>query len=215
MLVTGHPLDLGPALPAGGDRARHRVHARRRAAALAARGLLRRRGRAGRRGADPAAVPDAGHLPDVDRARAVPLDRALQPGALDPRGLPRPDLLRQGAAAVAHLRWPRRWRCSSWSPARSPSAAPATAFRSTSDAATIPAPRSHARRSSSSRDVSLCYRLAKQRIRSFKEYAIHLVRGALTYEQLWALRDVSFEVAPARPSASSATTAPARARCSR
>jgi ABC-type polysaccharide/polyol phosphate transport system ATPase subunit len=43
-------------------------------------------------------------------------------------------------------------------------------------------------------DVSLCYRLAKQRIPSFKEYALHWVRGALTYEQLWALRDVSFSV---------------------
>ena len=38
--------------------------------------------------------------------------------------------------------------------------------------------------------VSLCYRLAKQRIPSFKDYAIHLVRGALSYEPLWALRDI-------------------------
>jgi ABC-2 type transport system ATP-binding protein/lipopolysaccharide transport system ATP-binding protein len=43
-------------------------------------------------------------------------------------------------------------------------------------------------------DVSLCYRLAKQRIPSFKEYALHFVRGALSYEQLWALRDVSLRV---------------------
>jgi ABC-2 type transport system ATP-binding protein/lipopolysaccharide transport system ATP-binding protein len=43
--------------------------------------------------------------------------------------------------------------------------------------------------------VSLCYRLAKQRIPSFKEYALHWVRGALTYEQLWALDGVSFTVA--------------------
>jgi ABC-2 type transport system ATP-binding protein len=42
--------------------------------------------------------------------------------------------------------------------------------------------------------VSLCYRLAKQRIRSFKEYAIHWMRGSLAYEKLWALRDVSFTV---------------------
>ena len=42
--------------------------------------------------------------------------------------------------------------------------------------------------------VSLCYRLAKQRIPSFKEYAIHLLRGALTYEQLWALRDIDLTV---------------------
>jgi len=39
--------------------------------------------------------------------------------------------------------------------------------------------------------VSLCYRLAKQRIPSIKEYAIHWMRGSLSYEELWALRDVS------------------------
>lgn len=43
-------------------------------------------------------------------------------------------------------------------------------------------------------DVSLCYRLAKQRIPSFKEYALHWMRGSLTYEKLWALRDVSLRV---------------------
>lgn len=43
-------------------------------------------------------------------------------------------------------------------------------------------------------NVSLCYRLAKQRIPSIKEYAIHWMKGALTYEKLWALRDVSFTV---------------------
>jgi ABC-2 type transport system ATP-binding protein len=43
-------------------------------------------------------------------------------------------------------------------------------------------------------EVSLCYRLAKQRIPSLKEYAIHWVRGSLSYEKLWALRDVSLSV---------------------
>lgn len=43
-------------------------------------------------------------------------------------------------------------------------------------------------------DVSLCYRLAKQRIPSFKEYALHWMRGALSYEQLWALRGVTLRV---------------------
>ena len=38
--------------------------------------------------------------------------------------------------------------------------------------------------------VSLCYRLAKQRNVSIKEYLIHLVKGALVYEELWALDDV-------------------------
>jgi ABC-2 type transport system ATP-binding protein len=40
--------------------------------------------------------------------------------------------------------------------------------------------------------VSLCYRLAKQRIPSLKEYAIHWMKGALSYEKLWALKDVTF-----------------------
>lgn len=39
--------------------------------------------------------------------------------------------------------------------------------------------------------VSLCYRLAKQRLPSIKEYAIHWMKGALSYEKLWALREVS------------------------
>ena len=43
--------------------------------------------------------------------------------------------------------------------------------------------------------VSLCYRLAKQRLPSFKDYAIHWVKGTLTYESFWALTDVSFSVA--------------------
>src|SRR5262249_13208426 len=44
-------------------------------------------------------------------------------------------------------------------------------------------------------EVSLCYRLAKHRIPSFKEYAIHWMRGALTYEKLWALRGISLTMA--------------------
>jgi ABC-2 type transport system ATP-binding protein/lipopolysaccharide transport system ATP-binding protein len=42
--------------------------------------------------------------------------------------------------------------------------------------------------------VSLCYRLAKQRVPSLKEYAIHWMRGSLDYEKLWALRDVDLRV---------------------
>ena len=44
------------------------------------------------------------------------------------------------------------------------------------------------------RGVSLCYRLAKQRIPSLKEYAIHFMKGALAYEKLWALRDIDLVV---------------------
>jgi ABC-type polysaccharide/polyol phosphate transport system ATPase subunit len=44
--------------------------------------------------------------------------------------------------------------------------------------------------------VSLCYRLARQRIPSIKEYALHWIRGALTYQELWALRDISLTLHP-------------------
>ncbi|MEO7973982.1 MAG: ABC transporter ATP-binding protein [Thermoanaerobaculia bacterium] len=44
-------------------------------------------------------------------------------------------------------------------------------------------------------NVSLRYRLAKQRLPSFKDYAIHWVKGTLTYESFWALTEVGFEVA--------------------
>jgi ABC-2 type transport system ATP-binding protein len=42
--------------------------------------------------------------------------------------------------------------------------------------------------------VSLSYRLAKQRIPSLKEYFIHFLRGALSYEQLWALKGIDLTV---------------------
>jgi len=38
--------------------------------------------------------------------------------------------------------------------------------------------------------VTLCYRLAKLRTPSLKEYAIHWMRGVLSYEKLWALQGV-------------------------
>jgi ABC-2 type transport system ATP-binding protein/lipopolysaccharide transport system ATP-binding protein len=42
--------------------------------------------------------------------------------------------------------------------------------------------------------VALRYRLARHRIPSFKEYAVHWLRGVLTYEELWALSDVSLRI---------------------
>ena len=42
--------------------------------------------------------------------------------------------------------------------------------------------------------VSMKYRLAKQRHPSFKEYALHWVRGALVYEDLWALSEVTLRI---------------------
>jgi ABC-type polysaccharide/polyol phosphate transport system ATPase subunit len=42
--------------------------------------------------------------------------------------------------------------------------------------------------------IGLRYRLAKQRIPSFKEYAVHWMRGTLVHEELWALKDVSMHI---------------------
>ncbi len=42
--------------------------------------------------------------------------------------------------------------------------------------------------------VRLRYRLAKQRIPSFKEYAIHWMKGSLHYEDLWALKGVTLDI---------------------
>jgi ABC-2 type transport system ATP-binding protein len=44
--------------------------------------------------------------------------------------------------------------------------------------------------------VGLRYRLAKQRIPSLKEYAIHWLKGALRYEALWALDGLDLVIAP-------------------
>jgi ABC-2 type transport system ATP-binding protein/lipopolysaccharide transport system ATP-binding protein len=43
--------------------------------------------------------------------------------------------------------------------------------------------------------ISLRYRLARQRVPSFKEYAIHWLKGTLTHESFWALSDVTFQIA--------------------
>lgn len=43
-------------------------------------------------------------------------------------------------------------------------------------------------------DAALCYRLAKQRYPSIKDYAIHWMKGALTYEKFWALQGVDLTV---------------------
>ncbi|HUP23859.1 MAG TPA: ABC transporter ATP-binding protein, partial [Thermoanaerobaculia bacterium] len=43
-------------------------------------------------------------------------------------------------------------------------------------------------------EVALCYRLAKQRHSSIKDFAIHWMKGALTYEQFWALQGIDLTV---------------------
>ncbi len=43
-------------------------------------------------------------------------------------------------------------------------------------------------------EVSLRYRLVRQRTGSFKEYAIHWIRGSLVPQSFWALREVSLAI---------------------
>jgi ABC-2 type transport system ATP-binding protein/lipopolysaccharide transport system ATP-binding protein len=43
-------------------------------------------------------------------------------------------------------------------------------------------------------NVSVRYRIPRERIRSIKDYAIRRVKGQIAFEEFWALRDVSFEV---------------------
>lgn len=45
-------------------------------------------------------------------------------------------------------------------------------------------------------DVSVCYRLPKERIRSFKEFIIKSFKGRIEYEEFWALKNITFQVPP-------------------
>ncbi len=43
-------------------------------------------------------------------------------------------------------------------------------------------------------NVSMCYRMMKDRVKSIKEYTVQLLKGKMKYEEFLALDDVSFEV---------------------
>jgi ABC-2 type transport system ATP-binding protein len=45
-------------------------------------------------------------------------------------------------------------------------------------------------------NVSLAYRLARNRASTFKEFVLQLMKRQVTYEELWAVRDASFRVMP-------------------
>lgn len=45
-------------------------------------------------------------------------------------------------------------------------------------------------------DVSVRYRLPKERIRSFKEFVIKSFKGRIEYEEFWALKNINFQVSP-------------------
>ena len=43
-------------------------------------------------------------------------------------------------------------------------------------------------------NLSLCYRMTYDRVKSIKEYLVKTVKGKIKYEEFWALRDIAFEV---------------------
>jgi len=43
-------------------------------------------------------------------------------------------------------------------------------------------------------NISICYKISYDRIKSIKEYVVQLIRGKIRYEEFWALRNVSFRV---------------------
>lgn len=43
-------------------------------------------------------------------------------------------------------------------------------------------------------NVSICYKMSYDRVKSIKEYAVQLIRGKIKYEEFWALKNVSFTV---------------------
>jgi ABC-2 type transport system ATP-binding protein/lipopolysaccharide transport system ATP-binding protein len=77
---------------------------------------------------------------------------------------------------------------------RPPAAAAVIAARGTSPAAAATATAADGEMRVALSGVALCYRLAKQRLPSLKEYAIHFMKGALSYEKLWALRDIDVTI---------------------
>lgn len=46
------------------------------------------------------------------------------------------------------------------------------------------------------KDVSMCFRMSRDRVQSLKEYLVMLAKGKLKYKEFWALKNVSFSVRP-------------------
>ena len=69
-------------------------------------------------------------------------------------------------------------------------------------------------------DVSVRYRVPRERISGLKEYAIRWMQRRVQFEDFWALKDVSFEVMPGEIVGvtgllGSGAMGPARAPCSK
>ena len=43
-------------------------------------------------------------------------------------------------------------------------------------------------------NISMCYRMTYDRVKSIKEYLVQLVQRKIKYEEFWALKDVSFDI---------------------
>ena len=43
-------------------------------------------------------------------------------------------------------------------------------------------------------NISICYKISYDRIKSIKEYVVQMIRGKIRYEEFWALKNVSFTV---------------------
>lgn len=43
-------------------------------------------------------------------------------------------------------------------------------------------------------NLSLCYKMTRDRVMSMKEYLVQMLKGKIRYDEFWALRHVSFEV---------------------
>ena len=43
-------------------------------------------------------------------------------------------------------------------------------------------------------NVSVSFKMMKDRVKSIKEYAVQMIKGKINYEEFWALKDIGFEV---------------------
>ena len=62
--------------------------------------------------------------------------------------------------------------------------------------------------------VSMRFNLATEKTETLKETLVKRLQGKLTFNEFYALKDVSFQVRKGEAVASSAATVPARAPCS-
>lgn len=62
--------------------------------------------------------------------------------------------------------------------------------------------------------VSMMFNMSSEKVDNIKEYFIRVLKHKIAVEPFWALQDVSFELKRGDSLGVTASTAPARARCS-